>query len=399
MASAPGFLPRVESTETLLLAAVSAGAVLAVSKVATASVVHHVSLLATPPAPKPLGYLEPLEPQWLLDLRRSDACGDGVATKAQQRAGAHTHVRLWPGSSCFGRWLVDGRGLAALGWDQRPPRLLELGSGRGLLAYALARALPGARVTMTDMADAMPQVGAELARAESQGWFVGRGGVAPESAVTCCALDWWSLRPRNDANAADQETRPLTCETARRNIERALPGPEPHRDCVFGIDLCYEQPTSDALAAALSTFALAGLSRVVYGHWNRSMAITTELLRQLRRYGVGAHVLHPSGWAPSEKSPLNGLLFCSTATPGIAAATQAVGAPRQLQPGENSPAVAVSTANGDATRQAGGDGSDSDEENYYGDIFSDDEESADAALSSPIFFVLDILPLNRSDEG
>lgn len=242
------------------------------------------------------GYLHPvLDQSWDLHVPRSESC----RSPEQNNSSTGTHLRIWPCAHSFCRWLEASGGCAELGWAAAripsPPvedsiRLLELGSGRGWLGMVLAKNLPGARVTLTDLPEATSQLRDVVSGAVSSGSIP----IAP----AVLSLDWKDL-----ANVVSERSHSNTgfgsCpEYARQRIEVVLPG-APQYHTVFGTDLCWTEYGARSLAGVLSCFAWsavpAGRPRVVLGHWNRSGAVTSSLVGELIAQGLAVRVVYPPG--------------------------------------------------------------------------------------------------------
>ena len=206
-----------------------------------------------------------------------------LCTQEQRDSSRGTHLRLWPAAQSFSHWLQQ-QGCAELGWTVESPldlNLLELGSGVGWLGMMVARNVPGAHVTLTDLPG---QPVCRLQELVAQGtWNL--------SAPEVFALDWNDLIPRSE-----RFSEPFS--------EPAQPAPElvpglADLHTVFGTDLCWDYATVMALAGVLTFFTRSASSaacrpRVIYGHWNRSSAITSLLIEKLLARGLQVKVLHPT---------------------------------------------------------------------------------------------------------
>lgn len=164
-------------------------------------------------------------------------------------------------------------------------------------------------------------------------------------------------------------------------------------DGVFGTDLCWNEATREALVMALTSFARAasgqgagGRPRVIYGHWNRSDAVTSSLVRDLLSKGCCLRVLHPLDWTPSPGGFLSELLSQGlppnevfARSPLLAAATKIV----------NQPKLSLS---GECDSSSGGGCGAEDDEDYAAAMFQDIFESeAQDVFPNPVFFVFEVL--------
>ncbi|CAE8589553.1 unnamed protein product [Polarella glacialis] len=244
-----------------------------------------------------------LSTPWLLD----QSCVEELCTHDQRDNGRGTHTRRWPAAEAFARWLSQNA-QQVLGWSQpRPLQLLELGSGRGWLGLVVARNLPLARLTLTDLPEALPGLHAAVEEATSSG-------------LSCrpviCALDWLTLKKQPEVEEqvpcgwnGQDVAKLLVAEQIKASPEEAVAQiqaqlrPEAPYDTVFGTDLCWDLFTCEALVLALSTFAMA--ASIAEG---TSDAITGHLVGLLLQSGSGVRVLHPVGWRPSPGGFLSEIL-------------------------------------------------------------------------------------------
>merc|ERR1719321_260795 len=75
-------------------------------------------------------------------------------------SGALDHTRVWEAARALLDYLDQG--------PARTGRVLELGSGTGWLGLHLAQRWPGAEVVLSDRADVLPQLEANVARNASR---------------------------------------------------------------------------------------------------------------------------------------------------------------------------------------------------------------------------------------
>ncbi|CAK0825458.1 unnamed protein product [Prorocentrum cordatum] len=256
------------------------------------------------------GDLRPRPDQsWDLGVPRTECC----SSLEQRRSGTGTtHLKTWPGAQSFCRWLETSGGCAQLGWSAaRLPssvapsgvRLLELGSGRGWLGTVLAKNLPGALLTLTDLPEAMSQLRKDVSGAVTT--------CGSSAAPIVRSLDWEDLACSDSGQSHLKSGLGSRPERARRRIEVAMPGALEYHT-VFGTDLFWTEAGARCLAGALSCFAWSasplGGPRVVFGHWNRSSSVTSFLVDELIAQGLSVKVLHPAGFHPRPGSFLHQLI-------------------------------------------------------------------------------------------
>lgn len=219
----------------------------------------------------------------------------------EARPNAGTHLRFWPASTSFCQWLQQ-TGCTELGWNIAKHsnfhsadalNLLELGSGLGWLGMVIAKNLPAARLTLTDLpGEATSNLVALVNKAASSNALPTVPQVQP--------LDW--------ADFAEEACKPAlglhgsTPHALDANVSSRLRSNFPYHT-VFGTDLCWDHPTTLHLSHVLGFFSKSALQRggwprVIYAHWNRSTRITASLLEQLREQGLTVKVLHPAGFFP-----------------------------------------------------------------------------------------------------
>lgn len=219
---------------------------------------------------------------------------------------AGTHLRLWPAARSFCNWLQT-RGCAELGWNVArwpclegadAPHLLELGSGLGWLGLVIAKNLPGARMTLTDLpGEPTASLRATVLQAAAS--------LALPVAPAVHQLDWNEF--------AEAECAKPECAGADLVRKPILPGTSPCHT-VFGTDCCWDRYTTVALASVLSFSARSALTpsgwpRVIYAHWNRSSAITSLLIDELVARRVTVKVLHPLHFSPRPDGFLSQILL------------------------------------------------------------------------------------------
>lgn len=243
----------------------------------------------------------PIQAQLRLDLDQSW----DVDVPFVEVPNAGTHLRLWPAARCFCNWLQT-RGCAELGWKVArwpclegadAPHLLELGSGLGWLGLVIAKNLPGARLTLTDLpGEPTSSLKSNVLRAAT--------ALALPVAPAVHQLDWAEF-----VDAACAKPEGADAYVGKKPI---LPGILPCHT-VFGTDLCWDKCTTVALASVLSFIARSALTpggwpRVIYAHWNRSSAITSLLIDELVVRGLTVRVLHPPHFSPQPDGFLHQLL-------------------------------------------------------------------------------------------
>jgi len=221
----------------------------------------------------------------------------------EQVPNAGTHKRLWPAATTFCKWL-QWTGCMELGWNiakgsSDMTHLLELGSGLGWLGMVIAKNLPGAHLTLTDLpGEATSSLKAVVEKAA----FSNLLPILPQVQQ----LDWADFA--KEARGPVLEAPGSTAGAFHARMHSNLHGSMPYCT-VFGTDLCWDHLTTLSLAGVLGFFAKSALQtggwpRVIYAHWNRSTRIIVMLLEQLREQCLEVRVLHPPGFSPKLGEPL-----------------------------------------------------------------------------------------------
>lgn len=153
-----------------------------------------------------------------------------------RKVGLSTHMSLWPGAVHLLQWFEAEHIQHGLfeSLDGKEIDVLELGAGCGWLGMTLAANVPQARVHMTDLGLAIPELNDKVAK-------FGRG----LQNITVEECDWGQVR--DDMLSG-------------RELQRR------HHDFIIGSELAWNMSAAETLPYAFKALATPGHTRIFYGH-------------------------------------------------------------------------------------------------------------------------------------